>query len=94
MDTYLILNVCFVVAIALILKLKTVGSIKRSVITFVVLFIFTAIFDSLIVHFGIVEYVSGSNLGFKLAAAPIEDFFYPLLAVILIPFLWTKTGKQ
>jgi lycopene cyclase domain-containing protein len=54
----------------------------------VVLLVMTAIFDNFIVGSGIVDYdpelISGIRIGF----APIEDFFYTLAAIVIIPSLW------
>lgn len=54
----------------------------------VVLFVTTAVFDSLIVSSGIVDYDTEQILGITIGTAPIEDFFYALLAGLLIPSIW------
>jgi len=50
--------------------------------------ILTLIFDSLIINFGLVDYDKSKILGLYLGSAPIEDFFYTLIAVMLVPILW------
>lgn len=48
----------------------------------------TAVFDSIIVWSQIVGYDPEKILGIYVGFAPIEDFFYALLAVIIVPALW------
>jgi lycopene cyclase domain-containing protein len=64
--------------------------------TLIVLLILTAIFDSIIIAAGIVEYSPNKILGIYLGFAPIEDFFYAVLAVIIVPALWNvfETKKE
>lgn len=53
-----------------------------------ILLILTAIFDSIIVGSGIVGYNLDKILGLRLGFAPVEDFFYAVLAAIVVPTLW------
>lgn len=50
----------------------------------------TAVFDSLIIATGVVDYNPAKILGLKIGLAPIEDFAYSLVAAILIPAIWHK----
>jgi len=63
----------------------------------VALLILTAIFDSIIIGLGIVGYTPEKILGLKAGLAPVEDFFYAILAIIMVPALWnvfdTKNKK-
>ena len=61
---------------------------KSWLITLVVLLVLTAVFDSIIVWAGIVGYDPQKILGLYVGFAPIEDFFYAILAVIIVPALW------
>lgn len=63
-------------------------------ITTVVLFILTAIFDSVIIGVGIVDYTSANLLGVSIGLAPIEDFSYPLAGVLLLPALWLALHRD
>lgn len=87
--TYPILNLS-VLAVALIylwfmrgwLKLTpTLGSAA-------ILIALTAIFDNVIIGTGIVAYDESLISGIKIGVAPIEDFAYTLLAIILVPSLF------
>ena len=66
---------------------------KPLVLTLIIILLLTAVFDSLIVGFGMVAYDPTKILGIKIGNAPIEDFFYALLAVMLVPVIWNR-GKH
>lgn len=63
-------------------------SLGAAAITAVVLFALTAVFDTIMIAAGLMEYSSAHLLGWFVGLAPIEDFSYPLAAVILLPVLW------
>ena len=48
----------------------------------------TAIFDNLIIASGIVDYDYEKTLGIRIFLAPIEDFAYTLVALVLVPSLF------
>lgn len=48
----------------------------------------TAVFDNVLIELGIVGYSEDALLGFKIGIAPIEDFAYPVAALVLLPALW------
>ncbi|MFF2368983.1 lycopene cyclase domain-containing protein [Agromyces sp. NPDC058110] len=54
-----------------------------------VLLVLTAVFDSLMIAAGLFGYADGTRLGPTIGLAPIEDFAYPLAAVLLVPAVWT-----
>lgn len=60
----------------------------------VLMFVLTAIFDNVIIGTGIVAYDESLISGIKILYAPIEDFAYTLVALVLVPsvfnFLRTK----
>lgn len=87
--TYLFLNLAFMVPVlALAFAMRRYLPIREIGLLAVVLLVMTAIFDNFIVGSGIVDYdpelISGIRIGF----APIEDFFYTLAAIVIIPSLW------
>ncbi len=91
MATYLILNLVFMAVVLLIFKLF--GALhwdKTMFLVLIVLIVLTAIFDSLIIAVGIVDYDPSKILGLKLGLAPIEDFMYAILALIIVPATWKK----
>lgn len=95
MATYLILNCVFLLALAIWWGIKRPPvQPKLLLLTVGILLVFTAVFDSLIVSSGIVDYDYTKTLGILIGAAPIEDFFYALLAGILIPLTWNILSKK
>jgi lycopene cyclase domain-containing protein len=54
----------------------------------------TIIFDSLIVVFDIVRYDSSKITSLYLGFAPIEDYIYALVAIVVIPAIWKKLGRK
>jgi lycopene cyclase domain-containing protein len=54
----------------------------------------TLIFDNLIILAGIVGYDELLISGIKLGVAPIEDFSYTLVGLVLIPLTWELLGKK
>lgn len=58
------------------------------VITVVVLFILTAVFDTAMIASGLFHYAEDPLLGLHVGLAPIEDFAYPLAGAVLLPALW------
>ena len=92
METYLVLNIFMLTVI--VLALRTARFKRAQLITLAVIFAITIIGDSVIIGLGIVGYDTHKILGVSLGLAPIEDFFYPLAAAILIPSLWELLGKK
>lgn len=91
MFRYLILNIIFLLIIFfLIYKLNVARKNLRLIIkTIIIMVILTAIFDPLIIKYGIVDYNRQYTIGINLFNAPIEDFFYAIAAGLLIPVLWS-----
>jgi lycopene cyclase domain-containing protein len=54
----------------------------------------TLVFDNLIILAGIVGYDENLISGLKLGIAPIEDFSYTLVGLVLIPLTWELLGKK
>jgi small toxic polypeptide LdrA/B/C/D len=57
-------------------------------IAFAVLMVFSAVFDNVIILLGLVAYDTSKLSGIFIGVAPIEDFFYTLAAVVLLPSVW------
>lgn len=91
--TYLLLNVLFIAIVCFITRIKPQRPSRAFVVTFVVLMVLTAIFDNLIVGLSIVGYNPDKILGATIGVAPVEDFMYAVLAVLLVPVLWHKLGS-
>ena len=93
MATYVALNVVFLAVVLAVLKWRRLLVWNRSVIvTLCILIACTAVFDSLIIAAGIVDYDTTKILGIYIGTAPIEDFMYALLAAVVVPALWKGFG--
>ncbi|NLP38909.1 MAG: lycopene cyclase domain-containing protein, partial [Corynebacterium pollutisoli] len=42
----------------------------------------------------LVGYGEEQRLGLQLGLVPVEDFFYPVFAALVIPALWTGRGRR
>lgn len=57
-------------------------------ITLIILLLLTLVFDNVMLWAGFFEYNTDKLLNIYIGLAPIEDFFYAVLAALLIPVLW------
>ncbi|MDF2508285.1 MAG: lycopene e-cyclase isoprenoid transferase [Microbacterium sp.] len=57
-------------------------------LTVLVLFLLTAVFDTVMIASGLFHYAEAPLLGLHIGLAPIEDFAYPLAGAMLLPALW------
>lgn len=94
MFTYLILNLVVILVVCVGLRVWQHKPHKAWFITLLFLLILTLIFDNIIISLDIVAYNSDVILGYYIGKAPLEDFLYALLAVIIVPLLWHKQGKK
>lgn len=88
MATYLLVNVIFTLILVVLFRVRRRHMTKAFFITLVALLTLTAIFDSIIVGLNIVGYDEDLILGIYVGKAPIEDFFYAIIAVMIVPRLW------
>lgn len=86
--TYLILNFIFIALCVIILWQALRKPNKTWWITLVALLLLTLVFDNVMLWAGLFEYNTDKLLTIYIGIAPIEDFFYAILAAILIPALW------
>lgn len=63
------------------------------VIAGVVLAILTAVFDNVMIDVGLMTYSARHISGAHIGAAPLEDFAYPLAALMLLPSLWVLFAR-
>jgi len=93
--TYLQLAILFLLAatiggVALTLASRRRGPLPGAVVTTVVLlFLLTAVFDTVMIASGLFHYAQDPLLGLHIGLAPLEDFAYPLAGALLLPALWT-----
>ena len=92
METYLVVNI-FILTLSL-LALGIMHVSKAQLLTFALIFVMSVIGDSVIIGLGIVDYNTHKILSLRIGLAPIEDFFYPLTAAIIIPTIWNRLGKH
>ncbi|WP_187976228.1 prenyltransferase [Mycetocola sp. JXN-3] len=52
----------------------------------------TAVFDNIMIALGLFDYDRDTLLGLNIGNAPIEDFTYPLLALLILPGVWLALG--
>jgi lycopene cyclase domain-containing protein len=93
MMTYVLLNLAFLLTAVLFLPKKLSRPGRGWWLTLLVIVALTAIFDPIIIALDIVGYDPEKILGIRLFGAPIEDFFYALYAVIIVPLVWHKLGE-
>ncbi|WP_369371835.1 lycopene cyclase domain-containing protein [Promicromonospora sp. Populi] len=55
----------------------------------VALLVLTAVFDNVMIATGLIAYSDAHISGVRIGLAPVEDFAYPLAAVVLLPALWS-----
>ncbi len=91
METYLLVNIFFLCFVVLLLRITRVS--KAQLVTLAGLLALTAVFDAIIVGLGIVAYNPSQTLGIHVFGAPIEDFFYAIMAALAVPTLWHILGK-
>jgi lycopene cyclase domain-containing protein len=94
MTTYLLLNLVFFVTLVMFLPKRFAKIPKAWWLTLTGLLLLTALFDPLIIHFGIVAYDPSKILGVRLFGAPIEDFFYAVYAACIVPLIWNRIGEK
>ena len=94
MATYLLVNLLFMALVALLLRIRPRMPSRNWWVLLTVLLLLTAVFDSMIVYFEVVGYDSSKLLGVYVGYAPIEDFFYAILAAVLVPWAWNRFGAK
>lgn len=97
MLTYFLINIIFMLAVITVMTILKIPIIKRWYIALIPLLLLTAIFDPLIIYFNIVGYDVDKTLGLRWFGAPIEDFMYSIMAIVMVPSLWNyfhRKGKD
>ncbi|MEY4961766.1 MAG: hypothetical protein RLZZ249_463 [Actinomycetota bacterium] len=68
--------------------------VRPLLVTALVMLTLTLIFDNVIIGTGIVAYDQEKLLGIMLGYAPIEDFAYTLVALVLTPSLYEMFRRR
>lgn len=83
------------VLLAAVMRLRRVAPravFKPMLFAAVVLFALTALFDNVMIAAGLFGYGEQALTGVRVGLAPVEDFLYPLCAVLFMPALWWLLG--
>ena len=95
--TYLLISVPFLILGAAVAWWRR-GAVPRqwavTGLVMAVLLVLTAIFDNVMIWAALVGYGEEQRLGLQLGLVPVEDFFYPVFAALVIPALWTGRRRR
>ncbi len=94
MATYVMLGIPFVLMAVAVAVASGWRPTKAWWAALAALLVLTAVFDSLIIAAGIVGYDRSKLLGVFVGTAPIEDFLYTIVAMLLVPGLWRILGHK
>jgi lycopene cyclase domain-containing protein len=103
-SSYALLSVAFLAAAVVVMILAVarrrrearaiVRWLPAAVASALLLLVLTGLFDNLMIAAGFMVYHSGKLLGARIGAVPLEDFAYPIAAVILLPSLWSLARRR
>lgn len=94
MATYILLNIIFLGLVLTAFRIKPRLPSRLWWLVAIALLLLTAVFDSILIFTNIIAYDDSKLLGIYIGKAPLEDFFYAVLAVIIIPVLWNRFNKE
>lgn len=90
--TYVLMSIPFMVFALVAFVLKRAHGTRKittvTLLTTLILFVLTIIFDNIMVWADFFGYGDTQHLGIWIGLIPIEDLFYPLFAALLIPAIW------
>lgn len=100
--TYWLLNAVFLIpalAVGILAAAKVPGPRRKSALAAagcaaVVVLVLTAVFDNIMIAAGLFSYAPDLISGLSVGLAPLEDFAYPVAAVLLLPALWMLLGER
>jgi lycopene cyclase domain-containing protein len=91
--TYGLINLPFVIVGLIMLAVASRGagrpSARAIALTGAIVLVMTAVFDNVMIAVGLVGYDPARISGLRIGLAPVEDFAYAVVAVVLLPALWT-----
>lgn len=90
--TYVLMSIPFLVFALVAFVLKRANGTRKittvTLLTTLILFVLTIIFDNIMVWADFFGYGDTQHLGIWIGLIPIEDLFYPLFSALLIPAIW------
>jgi len=102
--TYAALDAVFLGGAALVLALAIATAPDRArllrrwwpsaAVAGAVLLLLTAAFDGLMIGAGLMSYGPATTSGLRVGRVPVEDFAYPVAAVVLLPAVWLLSGRR
>lgn len=102
--TYLLLSLLFLAVAVVVLAVALAVTPDRGrlvrrwwapvAVAAVAVLVLTAVFDNVMIGVGFMTYDDAHISGAKLGLVPIEDFAYPLAALLLLPALWLLTRRR
>lgn len=101
--TYLLMSLPFLgVALAVfaagLVRARTRSATGRYVrawgLTTAILLLLTAVFDNLMMAAGFFDYGASEISGLRLGLIPLEDFFYPIAAALLLSGVWELSSRK
>jgi lycopene cyclase domain-containing protein len=102
--TYAVLSLLFlgVAAVVLVVALTVAPDRARLVrrwwlpalLAALVVLVLTAVFDNLMIGAGFMTYANAHISGARLGLVPLEDFSYPLAALLLLPAVWLLARRR
>jgi len=91
MFTYLIIDAVFIFVTVIVISIFNVKlDIKKIMIVTASLILLTTLFDNLLIGLHLYSYNPRLIIGLHIGRVPIEDFAYPIVAAIIVPWLWEK----
>ena len=98
--TYAVLAALFIAAGALLALTATrIARLSRrwwlsTLLVGLLLLVLTAVFDTLMIVADLFRYDESALLGPRVLLVPVEDFAWPVFAVLAVPALWELLGRR
>ncbi|MDO5099597.1 MAG: lycopene cyclase domain-containing protein [Corynebacterium sp.] len=89
--TYTLISIPFLLGAIVLWLIKRPKPLAVTGIVLAVLLVLTAIFDNLMIWAKLVGYGESQRLGIHIGLVPLEDFFYPIVAVLIITAVWRRS---
>ncbi|MFF1879381.1 lycopene cyclase domain-containing protein [Leifsonia sp. NPDC058230] len=102
--TYFVLSLVFLAVAASVLLIALLVAPDRArvvrrwwpgiLVSAMAVLVLTAVFDNLMIGSGLMQYDEDNIAGVRLGLVPVEDFAYPVAALLLLPALWLLLRKR